>query len=372
MGRHFEAPRFEEVRVSSLADAMIVRRLAGDFARDAGFPSERQEDARLVASELAHNHVAHHTVDGRIRLSLIPVAGVPVLFIESVDNGPGIKDIKGALLGRRAMDSGLGAGLGTVQRLSDKMDICSSACPEAPCPVVESFCPYVTIVSAMICPESAFLKGLERLGLDFWAVSRSLSSREPCGDGFLLQYDHRYVRLVVTDGEGHGPEAMDVTMRAIDEIARWELLWPVDNIINALPDTMPEATRSLALCVMLLDTYTGKVQISCLGSIRLLFRLVSGSKGEGFENSGWIEVPRPQRGMLGQPGWQQVGRIEYGPLRHLMAVAYTDGHVPISREYMDELGFPRWSPAILGCCLFRPATDPKDDATLVVMKWNPE
>ena len=46
---------FQETRITTLADAVVVRHLAGEWAHRLGFSARKQEDARLVASELAHN-----------------------------------------------------------------------------------------------------------------------------------------------------------------------------------------------------------------------------------------------------------------------------------------------------------------------------
>ncbi len=352
--------------VSSLADALIVRHLAGEWAEELGFPAPRQEDARLIASELAHNHVMHRTAGGCIRLSAISLSGVHALHIASLDRGPGIKDPERAVAGYKTSGQGLGAGLGTVKRLADKMDICSSASQDFPCPKDEGATTFATIISAQLWSRPEVFRSIEKTGLDLWAVSKPFSQHLPCGDGFSLQYDERYIRLIVTDGAGHGPEARVVSDNAVKEIEKWDMLWPADNIIGAMAHAM-SGTRGLALSILVLDRYTGALRIAGVGNIRILLKLFSND--QPGENPGWFEVPQSQGGILGQGRWPQINRFEYGPLSQFMAVIHTDGHAPVRQLDLNDLGPSVWAPALLGNTLFRPACQARDDATLIVLRW---
>lgn len=356
---------FQETRIDTLADAVVVRHLAGDWAHRLGFSAKKQEDARLVASELAHNHVAHQTSEGRIRLSTVNVDGVPALEITSLDNGPGIREVTKAVAGHRASGHGLGVGLGTVKRLADRMYICSSASSAFPCPRGRRPGGIATIVSAQLWACTDALSRMERAGLDLWAASSPACAGGICGDGVSVEQDKRYLRLIVTDGAGHGVEARRVSDEAMEEIRKWDMLWPLDNIVNTLGTSLSPG-RDLALGAMVMDMYTGRLQVAGIGNVRVLLEL----REEGNGKEAWEEVPLLRGTVLGQATWMPAHRVEYGPLARMAAIIHTDGHPPISRQELEDMEASSWPASLLGHSLFRPSGDIKDDATLVILRWN--
>ncbi|MBU0910844.1 MAG: hypothetical protein KJ717_14845, partial [Proteobacteria bacterium] len=76
---------FADIPIENMASATVARRVAGELAMLLGFSQSRKAEAVLVTSELAYNHVMHHTVHGLIRLSGFYASSIPCLSISSLD-----------------------------------------------------------------------------------------------------------------------------------------------------------------------------------------------------------------------------------------------------------------------------------------------
>jgi serine/threonine-protein kinase RsbT len=105
------------------ADRFLCARAAASVAMDAGLAMEACAEVALVASELASN-AARHGGGGWLVARVVP-GGVQLLC---QDRGPGIDDVsqavqdgwsKGRTAATHPPQGSLGAGLGTVLRLSD-------------------------------------------------------------------------------------------------------------------------------------------------------------------------------------------------------------------------------------------------------------
>lgn len=116
------------IPVAGWVDAVIARSIASRIAAAAGFRPRACQEIAIVVSELATNLVRHGG-GGTLEIVLEGAA----FKVTSLDRGPGLRDIASALQDRysrgRMLDgdnlerSGLGCGLGAVQRLTDRMEI---------------------------------------------------------------------------------------------------------------------------------------------------------------------------------------------------------------------------------------------------------
>ncbi len=116
----------QQVTVPILSDLDIVtaRQEGRALALLMGFSAT---DATLVAasiSELARNILLYAT-RGDIVLGVIEADGRRGLGVEARDEGPGIPDVRRALLGGYSTSGGLGLGLPGVRRLMDEFEITS-------------------------------------------------------------------------------------------------------------------------------------------------------------------------------------------------------------------------------------------------------
>jgi anti-sigma regulatory factor (Ser/Thr protein kinase) len=114
----------DEVHVPIAADADLVpaRAEARALATALGFT---RTDATLIAtavSEVARNIVVH-VGHGEIRMSTLVEEHRRGLRVVAVDEGPGIRDIDGALEHGVTSHRGLGLGLSGARRLMDDFEI---------------------------------------------------------------------------------------------------------------------------------------------------------------------------------------------------------------------------------------------------------
>jgi hydrogenase maturation protease len=123
--------------LKGLADVLACTHKATEFAVAQGFPERETWELTIAFSELASN-VVRHGGGGCMRLELVtsPEAG---LLITAQDHGSGIADVEaafaddfseGAVLSKSVSPEqreGLGSGLGAVRRLTDDVQVESSA-----------------------------------------------------------------------------------------------------------------------------------------------------------------------------------------------------------------------------------------------------
>ncbi len=341
---------FKEIEINILADTTVAKRIAGSFAAKLKFSSKRQDEAVLVASELAHNHLQHKTRNGKIRLVGLKFACKSSLAVVSLDMGPGISDLAGIY--HKANFSGLGAGLKSVVRLADQFSICSGETGPAAC--LKGICEYQTMIVADLWAERNRPLNFLKLEVDAAVVARPLCGNTS-GDGLFVHYDGRYVRFTVIDSAGHGPKAARITGKAGDELDRLGLFWPVEYIISSLEQSLAD-TRGLAIQVCQLDRLEHTLQSAGMGNVSSRFyidnKLISPSGGNG---------------VVGHLRGQEVIAQRFGPFERLQVITHTDG-----QQSLPGFELPadrRYSSSLWGHILFAPGRIQPDDTTLVVWQW---
>jgi anti-sigma regulatory factor (Ser/Thr protein kinase) len=339
---------FAEIPVSDMASATVARRVAGELAARLGFSASRRAEAVLVTSELAHNHVMHHTVRGQIRISGFHAAAIPCLSITSLDQGPGLyaaEETGGN--GKTNSRGGLGAGLGTVLRLSDRLDIFSRA--DRP----GLGCPYETIISALLGPDHDDNTAVARIGGSLAVLGQPRSGSDWCGDGVNVQQDQRYTRITLVDSPGLGRAAADITNRAFQELNRLPLLWPPAELLEELEFALAD-TPGAAVHILQFDGARGRLASAGIGNIVL--RLAVDGRQVPQENS---------PGRVGQGKWRRITGQVYRVYSALRVFMHTDGQKRIE-TLPEDLTLP---PAVAAHILFEPLTPQRDDATLVTWQW---
>lgn len=113
------------IRIAAPNDVERARRDARSAATEAGCGPVTTECVVLAATELATNLV-RYAPGGDLRITGLraPRAGV---LLESEDRGPGIPDLLAARRDGFTTSTGLGGGLGAIERLMDESEFRSSA-----------------------------------------------------------------------------------------------------------------------------------------------------------------------------------------------------------------------------------------------------
>lgn len=187
----------KEFIVRTPADISLARQSAKEIAGHLEFGTEAIAQLMTVASELASN-LLQHAGNGKIIFSRI--RGYPGgLKIETIDSGPGIRDINQAMTDGFSASKSLGYGLGAVNRLMDTLEIQSPVqdqsgtrircCRYLPAPVNQpASCPF-----------------------EVGVASRPAPGMNVNGDGFITQSFGTSLLVGVIDGIGHGEFAHRIT-----------------------------------------------------------------------------------------------------------------------------------------------------------------
>ncbi len=257
-----------EFSICGEADVALARHSAGEKAMQLGFTDQRRAEVRLIASELAHNHLDHQTSGGMLRISGQLIDRVPVLTISSLDTGPGIcnvaKVLQGAQGGYRSL-TGLGTGLASVSRLADRFSCCSAADPSAPCSFLPGGQLQGTVIAARCWPREQTLSFFDRGDMDIGALVCGRSETSPCGDGIFISTDSRFTRIVLVDspgkGRGRGETALIGGM-----LATLDMIWPPDHVLESLSEVLA-AEPATAVFVLRFDRLRSELRCCRIGNI---------------------------------------------------------------------------------------------------------
>jgi len=352
---------WSEIPVSTPKDVAIARQLAGIAAGQLFASPARRQETILIASELAQNHLAHATQNGMIRMSGMCLNGIPVITIASLDEGPGIPNVEKALEDGFSTSGGLGIGLGTVKRLSNRLHICSMQFGPSPCPRPPVYKNYTTIVSATIeeQPSDIFNKP-KGPSLHVSGLVRPCPGQTQSGDTICLQDDGSFCRMALIDATGHGETAAIIARDAARLLEDLPLSHEPDQVIEALNAAL-SGSNGASVQVLSIDYRLKKILAVGVGNAACT--IYSAGKGH-------IVVPRP--GLVGNmhtpPGQHPIQMASINDIAEdLLIVMHSDGvlHPPDLTDYLSN----RASAAIWSQILFQPKNTPMDDSSLAVLRW---
>ena len=118
-----EAPGFR-IAIRSNEDILEARRKGRELAAALEFPSIDRTLITSAISELGRN-IVHHAQRGEISVRSDETLGATGIVITATDNGPGIRDVRGALQEGTGSACALGLGLPGVRRIMDEFEIVS-------------------------------------------------------------------------------------------------------------------------------------------------------------------------------------------------------------------------------------------------------
>jgi anti-sigma regulatory factor (Ser/Thr protein kinase) len=268
----------------------VVREQVRAAGREAGLETVATEELALVASELAQNQLDHARA-GRMAVSLVARGGVPGVQVTASDEGPGILDPDQAFAGA-AVPRGLGAGLPTVRRHAQELDV-DVRYGEG---TVLSVRRFAGVVPAH--PEVAVLgQGVEpRSGDHAWL------RREP--DGLLL---------VVIDGVGHGEPAREAARLAAGAMAGCPSRDPA-TLLRATEPAL-RGSRGVAASVAWWDVGARTVSVAGVGNVAVhLYDPADGVRG-------LLCTP----GILGTRSPRQISVRSFPVSQSAVLVMHTDG-----------------------------------------------
>lgn len=114
------------VAIASDVDVVTARQAGRHMAAAAGFSSGDQTVIAAAISEIARN-ILMYAKRGEISLSVVANGERQGVVVVARDQGPGIRDVEGALEDGYSTSGGLGLGLPGARRLMDEFDVASTA-----------------------------------------------------------------------------------------------------------------------------------------------------------------------------------------------------------------------------------------------------
>jgi anti-sigma regulatory factor (Ser/Thr protein kinase) len=330
----------ERIQVDSPGRVLEAQCLARLRAQDAGFTALEGEEIALAAHELASN-LMRHAGGGTFELGRALEPHRHGLELRTLDTGPGIGDRERAVADGFSTAGGLGAGLGTVQRLMDELTFTDRAGGG----------------TRIVCRR--WLRSRPGPARDeplaFGAASRPRLGEPANGDCFLTRRFGPVALCGVIDGVGHGEPAREAAERVRDYLERRPDLELAQLFEGA--DRVARGSRGVVMALARFDLAHGCLAFASVGNVEA--RL-----------AGEEAALRVRRGIVGHRPPAPV-TTRHGWNRNSMLVLHSDG---VSGGWRwHDLPEPDWrDPGRAARCLLGAYGKPEDDATVLVAKGGPD
>jgi len=237
------------------SDVMVASVQTMKIAEKNGMKAVESTMCATAVSELATN-IIRYAEYGEIRLYYDDGA----LYVEAVDQGPGITDVEQAMQEGHSGGTGLGMGLSGVARIMDSMEI-------------ETTVGKGTRIRS--CKVSSRQRASRRSALSYHSNDideaicvQPYPGEHVSGDGVLMLKQAKYHFIALWDVSGHGKEAhelskgVEVFMRARCEKAPHIVLRDVHEKFRG--------TRGLVAVLARLNPVTGWLDYAGVGNVSLL------------------------------------------------------------------------------------------------------
>lgn len=313
-----------------------ARRHAANVATSLGFNETMAGRVALIVTELGTN-LFKHTHEGRLLIATRAGSNAEIEIL-SIDSGPGIANIDNSMQDGYSTSGSPGTGLGATKRLADDFEIFSDLSSG-------------TIIVARVRRQSlqAVFRDHFRLGV----VSLCAPGESECGDGWAVALDGEKAAILMADGLGHGPDAME----AAETAATLFVAKPFESLSLALEKSHAalRMTRGAAVAIIIVDTQLSNIQSAGAGNI--ITRIVSGT------------VNRTILSQHGTVGIQirRIQEISHAWPPYALIIMHSDGL--ISRWSSEVLaGVIGLDPSIAAAILLRDFCRGRDDVTILVLR----
>jgi anti-sigma regulatory factor (Ser/Thr protein kinase) len=189
-----DAPRILIVDDASVSE---VREAIRTSCKTLGIAPAIAERMAAAASELARNQLAHAS-HGVIAVRAVERASTAGIEVIAADRGRGIADPTEALRGAPRSEGSLGVGLSAAARQADELDL-------------------DTRIGQGTCVRiRAFARAIAKSEVGIYATPHP--DETVIGDHASVLRDREGLVVAVADGLGHGPEAREAALIAVDEV----------------------------------------------------------------------------------------------------------------------------------------------------------
>jgi anti-sigma regulatory factor (Ser/Thr protein kinase) len=329
------------VGISGQSDIGECRRTAKRVSEACNLDENDVGKICIVATELATN-VVRHGGGGEMLVQVLNDGMRPQVEMLAIDRGRGMEDVDRCLRDGYSTGGTPGTGLGAVSRLSTTFDIFSVPGRG-------------TVALSRVEPKSAGSSppaGDNRL--QFGAICIALAGEIECGDTWRIADRGAVLSVMVADGLGHGPLAATASRAAAQAFADRPFDEP-SSVMQSLHRGLAATRGAVAACARL-HTAESRVDYAGVGNIHGAIVGWERSRGMVSHNGTLgIQVPRPKQFAYDWPPGELV-------------VMHSDG-LSARWNLAEHLGLYTHHPAIVAAVLYRDLGRKRDDATVVVVRY---
>lgn len=228
----------------------IIKKEVHNLALSAGFDDKRIAELDIIVAEITSN-LHKYADNGELLLGHFKHSDNEYIELISLDTGPGMHDLPRMMADGFSTTNTMGHGLGSIKRLSDQFDIFSAK-------------GWGTILLSRVY-KSAPVKSRQKKAVQVRAIVVAKPSETLSGDGYYVKVTDPYVKVMLADGLGHGPEAN----LAVNEAVKAFKLCPSHSPIEIIRYIHPEVrkTRGLVATIAVFDLKEQTITIAGVGNI---------------------------------------------------------------------------------------------------------
>lgn len=191
----------------------LIKKEIHRIANEGGIAPARLNALDLIVAEMTSN-LFKYSDDGELLMGIFPNGGNPYVELISIDNGPGMINPSRMMQDGVSTSNTLGHGLGSMKRMSDVFELYSQI-------------GWGTIALSRVYSDPEKVKEKHQIVMRPIVVYKP--GEKTSGDGFVYKKTDKYLKMMLADGLGHGPEAN----KAVNEAA---------NAFKVFPDYSPTET----------------------------------------------------------------------------------------------------------------------------------
>jgi len=325
------------LRIHDEASVAVARQATRDAAAAQGLDLVARERAATVASELAHNQLAHAR-RGHVAVRPIDRAGVKGVEIAAADEGAGITDPTAAFQGRPRASGSLGVGLAAVREHAHELDVDVR--------VLEGTCLRARLFASP--PERRREVGV---------YGRPYPGEPRSGDHACVRRSDDRLVLGVCDGLGHGEPARDAATAAMRVLTAHANETP-KRIVEACHASLGP-TRGAVMAVLAVHEGRASPQLELASVGNITVERIGGRRARRMGASSFV---------VGSPQKQWRAHVESVDLdAGDVLLAYSDG-ITSRASIADDLTLLREHPIVIAHQLVVRFARDNDDVLVAVLR----
>lgn len=302
------------------------------------FSAQRIAEIDIIAAEITSN-LYKYASDGEILVGTFSEGGIPYLEIICIDNGPGISNPARMIQDGFSTNQTMGHGLGSIKRLSDTFDI-------------YSLTGWGTIILSRI-----FLKALTKTTnpLIIRPIVISKPGEQTSGDGFMYKITKDCIKLMLSDGLGHGPEAN----KAVNEAERSFRVFNENDPIETLRflHSSMKKTRGMVANIVCFDLKSKTWTSAGIGNISVRLLGPTNSKNHMSYN-----------GIVGH-NIPNTMNVQQYPLELYNQIVMSSDGIKTRWEISKYPMIQKCDPSVLAAAIYKDHARHTDDMSVVVIKY---